>query len=267
MARLSINDYLDKITSFHAGKPKFAATIAATIQPFVDVQNFLVALEVAFDLDTAIGVQLDAVGERVGRSRKIPIPIPAPWFAWDDPIHCWDRAVWQGPYSPGNYLSSLDDDTYRRLLRAKILSNKWDGTIDLAQAILDAYFIDPASHVFVEDNAYAVAPNAFFTWDDPRYCWDAAPWKQPSDMNSPVPEVDMSITVGVSGKIPNIVDLEILAQGLIPIKPEGVHIDYSVTSVNNTALFGFDLENDLISGWDVGSWGVTPDYINSHPLS
>jgi hypothetical protein len=36
-----------------------------------------------------------------------------------------------------------------------------------------------------------------------------------------------------------------------------VRVDNYIVSVDSTALFGFDAENEFISGWDVGSWGVT----------
>jgi hypothetical protein len=41
------------------------------------------------------------------------------------------------------------------------------------------------------------------------------------------------------------------------LKPEAVHINgYYVTSNPGGPLFGFDVENNLISGFDVGAWGV-----------
>ena len=53
----------------------------------------------------------------------------------------------------------------------------------------------------------------------------------------------------------------ILAGGYIPLKPVTVQAIYLVTSVDASPLFGFDAESQYISGFDTGSWGVPPDYV------
>ena len=75
------DDYLGKITSEHRGKPRFSATVEANVSPIADAQAFLAGIPEAYDLDTAIGAQLDVVGEWVGISRKIQIPPFAVWLA------------------------------------------------------------------------------------------------------------------------------------------------------------------------------------------
>ena len=72
----SVDDYLALITAYHRGKPKFAAMVRAIVEPFVAIQDFIAHLPLDFDLDLAIGVQLDVVGEWVGRSRFIETPLP-----------------------------------------------------------------------------------------------------------------------------------------------------------------------------------------------
>ena len=223
---ITVDAYLARIPPLHAGKPKFSATIALCLQPFVDAQNFLASLPDAFDLDQAIGVQLDAVGEWVGISRIIPVPIADPWMSCDDPIRGLDHAPLYVPaITAGNTYVSLDDDTYRRLLRAKIAANSWDGTAAGAQSTLAVFFSAfPGTHVFVQDNG------------------------------------DMTMTIGVSGVVPPIVDLEIIGQNLIPVKPPGVSLDAYVTSVSGAPIAGCDVENEFISGCDVGALGVSPAY-------
>ncbi len=69
---------------------------------------------------------------------------------------------------------------------------------------------------------------------------------------------DMSISFVVSGAIPSVVFLSLLKNGYIPLKPEAVHVnDYSVTSVDGTAVFGFDAQNQYVSGLDTGAWAVS----------
>ncbi|WP_163460408.1 DUF2612 domain-containing protein, partial [Escherichia coli] len=70
------------------------------------------------------------------------LPIPQPWFSFDDDRLGFDRGVWKGPFSGSFGVYSLDDETYRRLLRANILAKRWDGTVPGAQAAFDVFFID-----------------------------------------------------------------------------------------------------------------------------
>lgn len=222
---MQIADYLAKIPPLHAGKPKFIAVLSLLLQPYADAQAFLAGLPQAFDVDYAIGAQLDVVGEWVGVSRNIPIPIASPWFAWDSAVHGWDRAPWQVlGVSAGSTYQSLDDDTFRRLIKAKIAANSWDGTAASAQTILQGFITFPGAFIFVEDKG------------------------------------DMNMVVGVSGALPPIIDLEIIGQGLIPLKPPGVGLDVRVTSIAGAPLFGFDVSSAMVSGWDVGAWDVSADY-------
>jgi hypothetical protein len=68
---------------------------------------------------------------------------------------------------------------------------------------------------------------------------------------------DMTMTIGISGEVPSAVFLALLSGGYIPIKPEGVRVNsYVVTSESGTPIFGFDMQNDLVGGFDSGSWGT-----------
>ncbi len=214
-----VSKYTGLITSQHANKPNFMAMVAGVAQPFVDIQNVLASIPSSYDLDNAVGAQLDVVGEWVGISRKISTPL-AVYFSFDTAGLGLDQGSWQGPYDPNTGLVSLDDDTYRLLIRAKIGANNWDGTLGSSAAILNSIF-SGGTYVFIQDNG------------------------------------DMTITFGVSGQTPSAVFMALLAGGYIPLKPETVHVTaYLVSSVSGTPLFGFDVENQYISGFDVGSWGV-----------
>lgn len=228
-AEIILSHYESLITPQHAGKSKFMATISATMGPIAEARAFLATIQPAFDIDFAIGAQLDIAGLWVGRSRQIPVPIASPWMSLDDAIRGLDHAPLYVPgITAGNTYASLDDDTYRRLLYAKRAANAWDGMATSAQAILTAFIIFPGALIFVEDKG------------------------------------DRTMAIGVAGQLPPIVDLEILGQNLIPLKPTGVELDVYVTSVNGAPLAGCDVENSLISGCDVGALGVTPDYAAQH---
>lgn len=258
----SVDDYVALIPPANADKPKFVATVAVTVAPFAALQTLLASLPEEFDLDNAIGAQLDAVGVRVGRSRQLPYPLQGIFFTWGDPARGWGKGIWKGPYSAGVGLYELDDDTYRRLLRAKILANRWDGTLVGAQAILDAYFTDPETLVFITDDGFGRL-NSFFTWDDPVRGWGQGKWIGPQDAGDTNP-LPMAMTIGVAGKLPSLIDLGLLAQGAFDVKPLGVQMNYRVTPVNNSPIFGWGMGNEYVSGWGQGAWGVAPDYIASH---
>lgn len=253
------DDYVALITPLYSTKPKFVATIEASVDPLVRLQALLNGLPQDFDIDTAIGAQLDAVGVRVGRSRELVTPLPAFFFSWGDPARCWGRGIWFGPHDTKYGIRLLDDDTYRRLLKAKVLSNAWDGTVAGEQGILDAFFIDPATHTFVEDRGYGGAPENWLTWADPARGWDVSIWRPIGDIVSNITRVSMSMTIGISGKIPPITDIQLLGQGLVTAKPAGVSTDYRITSVDGAPIFGWGADNEYIGGWGAGAWGQSPD--------
>lgn len=256
-----VGDYLGRVTPWQSTRPRFMATVAGTLAPIVDAGAVSASLPASFDIDTAIGAQLDVVGEWVGRSRNVPVPLVGIYFSWDTPLRGWDQAVWKGPFDTAVGITSLDDETYRRLLRTNIMAKRWDGTVPGAQAVFDTFFIDPATHVFVQDNAQVPFPRPFFAWDTTGRGWDEADWFEVGGQTASAGIVDVSMSICISGKIPDTPALALLGIGAIPIKPGGVTTTYVVTSVDETPLFGFDVENEFVSGWDVGSWGVTPAYL------
>lgn len=257
--------YVALIPPFNSARPRFVATVQASVDPLARLQVALREMEIVdFDLDTAIGVQLDAVGARVGRSRNLPYPLQGIFFSLDDPARGLDKGIWKGPYSPGVGQTSLEDDTYRRLLRAVVLANRSDGSVGMLQAVLDTYFQDPDTHVFIEDNGVAVS-NGFFALDTPLRGLDQGQWALAGETIDKTP-ADMSMAIVVAGKLPNLVDLGLLGQQALPVKAEGVSLDYRVTSVDGAAVFGLDVSNDYIAGLDAGAWGVAPDYIAANVI-
>lgn len=236
MALPVLSDYTGRIPPQNATKPKFMATVAALVQPALDIQKVAAFLAAgAFDLDQAVGVQLDQVGVWVGRERAVTIPLSGVYFSFDTPNLGFDQGNWQGPFDPTGGITLLDDETYRLLLRAKILMNSWDGsTAVAAQAIQLLFSASPGTIVTLQDNQ------------------------------------DMSMTVGVSGVVPSAALISMLQNDEFNIRPVGVSITNLITSINTTALFGFDIESASIAGFDVGSWSgqpsVTPGQVGGFAL-
>lgn len=215
----SLSEYLALITTEHSDKPKYMAMLQAVLGPVVDALNASQELPADFDLDQAIGAQLDIVGLWVGIGRYVKTPLVGVYFSLDTTGVGFDQGVWKGPFDPDSGVVELDDDTYRILIRAKIWANHWDGTLAGSRGILDLVFSSD-THVFVQDNQ------------------------------------DMSMTIGVSGEPPSAIALALLTGGYIPIKPEGVRVDYYIVTTAEAPLFGFDVSNEYISGFDQGSWGT-----------
>ncbi len=85
------------------------ALVSGGVQP---IENALQALLLDRQVDTAIGAQLDVIGKIVGQAR-----------------------------------ASLDDDTYRRYIRARITTNRADGVIEDLIKISDlVVFVDAATY-------------------------------------------------------------------------------------------------------------------------
>lgn len=247
----TVDDYLALIPAFNAAQPKLRATITAYIEPMVAAQEFMAGFPAVFDLDTAIGVQLDAVGKWVGRSRYVTVPLPNVFFSFDIEGLGWDEGVWQGPYDPSEGLTRLDDDLYRLLLRAKIAANHWDGTVTGARLALRKMFTEllelGAQPILAEDGSPILAEDGTPILADPVlfqgfYVEDTG---------------RMAVIFGLAGKLPQSIFLSLWAGGYIPVKPAGVEAVYLFTSVDSTPVFGFDVSNGYIGGWDEGSWGVS----------
>ena len=122
---LSLGYYLNLVTSEYRNSPKFLAFLAAMLQKFQDISQCAVAMDMAWDVDNAIGPQLDQVGTIVGASRTVG-------------------------FQPSDSVSPvLDDATYRILIKATAANNSWDGTIDGLQSIWKTLF--PGGSIIVGD--------------------------------------------------------------------------------------------------------------------
>ena len=260
-----VDDYIGLITPYHRGKPKFTSTITALVQPLADLQNFLASLPTAFDVDYSIGAQEDADGEWIGISREIPVPIPNVWFSFDDDKRGFDQGVWRGPYDSDSGITVLDDETYRTLLRAKIAANNWNGTVETAPDVFSIIFPQPSTDPFTllglnPDGTYSVLTG--LTSSGFRAVLTGLP-SLTGTLLFVLDNGDMTMTVGIAGELPSLVFLAILGLGLLPIKPAAVRINYEITSVDGAPVFGFDVQNEYIAGFDTGAWGVDPSYFTS----
>lgn len=186
---ITVNQYTALIPSQHSDKPKFVAMVSAVAQCWVELQNSLDDMPSKFDLDTAVGVNLDAIGEWVGLSRNIKGPLNV-FFSFDTVgLGLDEGAIIYLPFQPTEGITTATDDTYRIMLRGKILLNAWQGDTDSLIHILQTIFA-PAT-VTVADN------------------------------------MDMSMSVTVTGQPPSILFKTIVTEGYLPLKPAGVSVEYT----------------------------------------
>lgn len=212
----SLIDYLDLITSQHRLKPKFVATVSVATEIFLQAQAVLSSMIGAFDIDTAVGAQLDIIGKWAGVSRNVAIPISGVFFSWDGAYTLgWDYGTWQPNLAPTS-ITTLPDDAYRTLIRARIAANQWDGTTDGAYMIWESLF--PQFTIIIKDNQ------------------------------------NMSYDLGVIGNIVDSLTLALITGGYIPLRPEGVRVNSYFVSVDSNRVFGWDVESDQLGGWDEASW-------------
>lgn len=219
-----MSKYTDLITNYHRGKPLFVDHIDLSTRPLTDVGTSLNGLITAFDVDDAVGAQLDILGEWIGRTRIVSQPIAGVYFSWDTDGLGYDQGVWQGPFDPDAGYTSLSDETYRVILKAKIAINNWDGTNDSLPGILDTALQNSGLSMQIVDNQ------------------------------------DMTISVWVfpDSTIAD-VSLELLAairQGYLTVKAAGVYTGEILTPSTGNQFFGFDIENQFIAGFDEGAWGA-----------
>jgi len=211
-------DYLNLITSEHRGKEKFEATVVAGVSPFSKLQVIMQGLPADFDIDQAVGVQLDAVGIWVGFSRAVSVPLTGVYFSFDTTAQeGWDSGRWKDEFDPENGPIFLTDDEYRLAIKAKILKNSWDGTIPGALQIF--------GQVFGQD--------AFILIQDGQ---------------------DMTMSILIAGIELSAVEKQILINDSLLPKPEGVRLAEVLFTDSEAPIFCFDAESEKLGGFDRGSW-------------
>lgn len=126
ISALNYGYYLSLLTSEYRLAPNMNAWLSANLLIAQDITNCLAGMSGNFDIDYAVGAQLDVIGIIVGVNRRVN-------------------------FQPSGSVSPiLDDATYRLLLKATIANNQWDGTIGSLYPIWSALF--PGGHITIIDN-------------------------------------------------------------------------------------------------------------------
>ena len=176
--------YLRLITSEHATKPLYMQYVAAFLNMLNAAENCLLSFKDIFNAcrelpsaedpsdpepgtkESTVDDQLDKMGALIGISRTLPIVDP------DIP-------------------TVLDNETFQKIIRAKIYANHWDGTIEGLTYIIEQTFPDLSFELIDNQN--------------------------------------MSYTISIMNPSADPQEVALLFNGFILPKPSGVLVDYIIS--------------------------------------
>lgn len=145
--------FLSLITSQHKDKPKFIATVKASIDPIIDAIDCMNAMNEKFVIDEANGDQLQIIADWLGAANAIPNSIPIPFFGFEDQPESLTWAETDDLTIGGYWRESgisdytslpVDSILFKRIVKAKILLNRSDCTeqsaMEIIRLVLDKNF-------------------------------------------------------------------------------------------------------------------------------
>lgn len=210
--------YLDLITSEHNQKPKYMAILSQFLTPLVQMKAIAQSLNTLFDLDNAVGVQLDILGLWIGASRQLKTLITGVYFTYNTGPG-YNIGIYKGPFDPTTGITSLPDAQYRLLLKATAAANQWNGEIESAYEDYDILLAGTPFSVLIYD------------------------WQ------------DMSMTFALIGGVPDAVTEALFTGGYLSLKPDGVRVRDYITQAVPGPVFGYAGAPDLpIAGYNVGAY-------------
>ena len=183
----SLDGYRRLLTSEYKTRPKLTAWLLWLMSDGMTYTVTLSEMLEAFDLDHAVGAQLDVIGRIIGVDRLLTF------------------------YPSGGESPLMDDDTYRLVIKARIVQNYWKGTLPELYEAWQVLF-----------------PDIILQIQDQQ---------------------DMTFNVVIMGDFTNLMR-ELILNGYIVPKPEGVMINLmTITDTSGLPLFAYDLNTWQYSGY------------------
>lgn len=159
--QFEIRDYVDEarslITEQFKGLPVMDKYLRLILSGILDVQEVLRQLQQQRSIDTAVGAQLDVIGEIIGRPRGLVTaelfnyfgfegaPLAGSFGSLDDPTV---GDPWYSLGGPLGISREPSDEEYRLILKAKIIKNR---TLARPEDVIAAYkFLFNAGKVTIE---------------------------------------------------------------------------------------------------------------------
>lgn len=196
-------NYLDLLILQYRDLPKASATIEALTSKFEELYNVVLEFDNAFDIDTAVGVQLDTLGKIIGLPRVLPILVERVYFGFAGTLNAdtFGKAPLKRLSDNDLTPTELNDSDYRFFLKAKIAKN-----------VVTAKMID--------DN-FSIQDAVSFVFGTAAYIND---------------NQDMTMTLFVDEDYPTRLLSSLQELDLIP-RPQAVDISYAI--IVSTETFGF----------------------------
>lgn len=212
-----VNSILDEyVPSQYREKDKFITFCKIFLIGLILIGDRIDSLANKYNIDEAVGKQLDDLGAWFGVSRTISIPIPNPFFEWGNQNYLkgWGYAPWKQPQDTIEGLTTLPDEAFRAFIKSRIALNKWDGSMDQLNELLGDLIV--GNKLIIKDNC------------------------------------DMSMDYLFFGNFINPVMRAIIKNNYILVKPAGVYVN-TVKYVENKA-FAWGINNNYFGGWGDGQW-------------
>lgn len=131
-----MSDFIDSYSGLliyqYQTKTKAKSHITAYAEEYEKIYNLLNSLPIVYDIDLAVGRQLDVIGRILGISRKVPFAVAKKYFGFDDnsdsyPMDNLNASIIAYPFKDLNepdYTSGeLNDNQYRLFLKGKAIKN------------------------------------------------------------------------------------------------------------------------------------------------
>jgi hypothetical protein len=262
----TLDYYLNLFTSQYQGgsAPNLLAFAALLMQPFIDVQTCADGMPEAFNLSTAVGVQLDALGTVIGVSRTLPF----------NPVGV--NALTTGPVSAtGSQTVTVNNTTYMQIGVPQQIGGGSPETVTPTAIVQGVSFTAVFGFTHLTGvSVTTVAPSALLSdsdyrtllmakvvqnqfngqyqgalstlWQDWQFIFGAGNHIYITDNQN------MTATVFLVGAFSPI-QQQMITNGLIIPQAETVEFIYEFATL---PLFGFDnLNPTFIAGFDEGHWG------------
>jgi hypothetical protein len=227
MSTPPVSYYVSLISSEYQQSAKFIAFLTAALQKLDDVSACADGLVDDFDLDNAVGVQLDTLGVIIGQSRVLTVALTGVFMTWQVTGSTynnlgWGSGVWKDPSNTQTSLVSLTDDLYRLVLKAKVAINNWDGTIPALYEIWNTLFAGDNIQVIIQDTQ------------------------------------QMSMILGFSGNVQWPVFQQLVQSGLFSVRPQAVQLLTYICPIPDAPLMIWQTTGSEYngSGWEAGAWGT-----------
>lgn len=269
----SISYYLGLLTSEYQLAPNWQAWLSAPLGIVNDINTCVASMVAAFDLDTAEGDQLDVIGQILGASRTVgfqPSGGGQLTAAFPLVLHAGSG------YLAGDILDVLEPGA----------SNGQISVVSVVSGIPQSYTIVDAGENYTTTSPPSGFPTSGGTGtgaqvrttataqpspvlDDPTYRiylmakimqnqWNGqqdalySMWQQlfPGGRIAIEDNQNMTATIFLSGAFTQIIE-DLITNGYIVPRPEGVLYNYIFSQL---PVFGFDLNNSYVGGFDEGYW-------------